>query len=144
MVTSPKLRATIPADLVSSYNLGAKLPLPQISGTSLRAASVRAFSVLTDPLGLPYIKNIAPELLQIDGIELVRLVFQAPGDYHSVVFQIKLLNSINPTEEDFDQEPQPEQIECILQKARNLVLEKCKNLRNMTNEKWYFRTELIA
>jgi hypothetical protein len=143
MVTSSRLR-TIPTDPVPSSNLGAGLPLPGTSGALPKAASVRVFSVFTDPLRLPYIKNIVPELLQIDGIELVRPVFQVPGDYHNVVFQIKLLNSINPTEEDFDQEPQPEKIERILEKARNLVFQKCRSLRNITNEKWYFRTELIS
>lgn len=152
MVTAPRLRTTT-VEYIQSLDLTKKTLLPRkylLSGSykSIQVLSrqIRDIDILTafENLEKNYIEKIVHKLIQLDGIESVKPIFSIPGNYHAVTFQIKLLNSINPYEEYSEPELNPERIERILEEARSLVSHECRMLRNTTNERYYFRTELVS
>jgi hypothetical protein len=61
---------------------------------------------------------------------------------HSIVFQVKPKSFTVFEEEDLEQISSDE-ISNLWEEAQGLVLRACKHLRNVTGEKWYFRTQLV-
>ncbi|MEH2242458.1 MAG: hypothetical protein V7K85_06860 [Nostoc sp.] len=95
--------------------------------------------------GLSKIEELVRKLSELEGIEIVKPIFQ---DVHSVTFQIKLFSLSeheNFDEDDiqFEYEIESNNLDEIWTIAQNLVLKTCSDLRDITGEKWYFFTKIV-
>ncbi|MEH2410509.1 hypothetical protein [Nostoc sp.] len=95
--------------------------------------------------GLSKIEELVRKLSELEGIEIVKPIFQ---DVHSVTFKIKLFSLSE--HENFDEDDiqfhiqiESNNLDEIWTIAQNLVLKTCSDLRDITGEKWYFFTKIV-
>ncbi|HEY9669692.1 MAG TPA: hypothetical protein V6C91_22960 [Coleofasciculaceae cyanobacterium] len=86
-------------------------------------------------MAMATIRDLANELAQLQGVEEVRAIAESPDDLHSITFELRMSPSF--VDEDF------EASENLWEKAERLALQFDRQLRKVTNEKWYFYTDLV-
>lgn len=72
------------------------------------------------------------EIKALDNIKAVRLISSAYDNFHSINFELQVVLNRAP------------EVDEVYDKAETLVFQADSDLRDLTNERWYFEVECVS